>query len=174
MTKSEISDPQPCFDSPTPEATRRYGESLARAWRADGAANPGGLVVSLRGDLGAGKTVFVKGMARGLGLEEALVSSPTFVLANQYACPEEGLRLHHVDFYRLEGADELESMGFFDLMGPGALLAVEWGGKFAGELPVDRLELELEPEGDGRILRARAGGPNSARILEAWVSELAG
>jgi tRNA threonylcarbamoyladenosine biosynthesis protein TsaE len=137
------------------------------------APGPGGLVVSLRGDLGAGKTVFVKGLARGLGIDESWVSSPTFVLANQYVGREEGLSLHHVDFYRLESPDELESMGFFDLIGPRVLLAVEWGPKFAGELPSDRLELELQPDREGRVLQARAGGPEAARVLAAWSASLA-
>ena len=173
MEDSEILDQRPCFHSPEPEATRRYGEGLARVWREMNAPGPGGLVVSLRGDLGAGKTVFVKGLARGLGIDESLVSSPTFVLANQYASPGEGLSLHHVDFYRLESPDELESMGFFELIAPRAILAVEWGPKFPGELPSDRLELELEADGGSRLLRAEARGPEAARILAGWSASLA-
>jgi tRNA threonylcarbamoyladenosine biosynthesis protein TsaE len=129
-------------------------------------------VISLCGELGAGKTVFVKGLARGMGVDEELVSSPTFVLANQYLSPGNGLVLHHVDFYRLEAAGELESMGFFDMMGPGTLLVVEWGPKFLEEMPEDRLEVTIDVEPgrgpDERIFRARGTGPESRGVAEEW------
>jgi len=185
VSKEAMRDPRLCFDSPGPEATRKAGELLSRVWRA-GRGRPGeerrvagetGFVISLQGELGAGKTVFVKGLARGLGIDEGAVSSPTFVLANQYAAPRDGLSLNHVDFYRLESAEELESMGFFDLMGAGTLLAVEWGAKFSQELPADRLELILasapESAPEGRSFSARATGPISKRLLAAWEISLA-
>ena len=173
-------DHQLCLDSPDPSSTRALGASLALAWvrthpvrheTAGGGAAPG-MVVSLQGALGAGKTVFVKGLARGLGIHEESVSSPTFVLANQYPIPARGHTLHHVDFYRLESAAELETMGFFDLMAEGSLLVVEWGGKFAHELPDDRIELEIaanrEAGTDARRISAAGTGPAAKRLLEAW------
>jgi tRNA threonylcarbamoyladenosine biosynthesis protein TsaE len=130
-----------------------------------------GLQILLSGDLGAGKTVFVKGLAQGLGINSRDVSSPTFVLANQYTSPEPRF-LHHVDFYRLESFEELESMGFFDLGGNKTVLVVEWGDRFPEALNADRIELTLtrSPRGhpEERHLRARATGPISASQLRGW------
>ncbi len=164
--------------SPEPEQTRRAGECLSRAWSISGAeegrpgAPPRGRAVSLQGDLGAGKTVFVKGLARGIGIDEESVSSPTFVLANQYPRPASGWALHHVDFYRLEARAELETMGFYDLMGPGILLAVEWGSKFFEALPGDRVELTIEmgagDDPEDRLLWAAGTGPEARALLAAW------
>ena len=130
----------------------------------------------MKGDLGAGKTVFVKGLACGLGLDPAGVSSPTFVLANQYPCPS-GRALHHVDFYRLASFDELETMGFFDLGGSGAVLAVEWGDRFPDALSADRLEIRLSRPRAGvpeqRICQGDATGPVSLRQLRGWRTALA-
>jgi len=155
-----------CFRSRASEETRRAAAALARAWLAT--TEGAGLVVSLRGDLGAGKTVFVKGLAEGLGLDGDQVSSPTYVLANSYSAPD-GVALHHVDFYRLEEAAELEDMGFFDLMAPGALLAVEWGERFDHALPRERVEVVITPEGEAsRRIEVTAVGEGPATVLEAW------
>ena len=96
--------------------TERIGENLARAL-------PEGSVVALYGDLGAGKTAFVRGMARGLGIE-ARVSSPTFTIVNEYAGG--GRELLHFDMYRLGGAEELFDIGWDDYLARGAVCAVEW------------------------------------------------
>ncbi len=84
------------FDSPDPEHTFACGADLGRSIGRDG------LVIALVGPLGAGKTVFVKGLADGLGIDARLVSSPTFVIAQQYPIPVGPEALHHVDLYRLE------------------------------------------------------------------------
>ena len=96
--------------------TERIGENLARAL-------PEGSVVALYGDLGAGKTAFVRGMARGLGIE-ARVSSPTFTIVNEYSGG--GRELLHFDMYRLGGAEELFDIGWDDYLARGAVCAVEW------------------------------------------------
>ena len=96
--------------------TERIGENLARAL-------PDGSVVALYGDLGAGKTAFVRGMARALGIE-ARVSSPTFTIVNEYAGG--GRELLHFDMYRLGGAEELFDIGWDDYLARGAVCAVEW------------------------------------------------
>ena len=179
------SDHRLCLHSQGPERTRTLASCLARAWRAcrgsEGiSSTPPArecLVISLVGALGAGKTVFVKGLARGLEIAEEAVSSPTFVLANQYASPTLGVGLHHVDFYRLEAFEELETMGFFDLMARDCLLAVEWGARFSEALPHDRIEIliEMGPAGepDARIFRSHGTGPQSADLLRAWKDEMA-
>lgn len=154
------------FRSPSPERTRVVAGALARSWLdvADGA----GLVVGLNGGLGVGKTVFVKGLADGLGLDGETVASPTFVLANQYPVSP-GVALHHVDFYRIELAAELEGMGFFDLMTPGALLAVEWADRFEHALPRARIELSIRRISDvDRQVEARAIGELPCAVFDAW------
>ena len=83
---------------------------------------PGGTVVAMYGDLGAGKTAFVRGMARGMGLD-CRVSSPTFTIVNEYLGERE---LIHFDMYRLSDADELFDIGWEDYLSRGAVCAVEW------------------------------------------------
>jgi len=156
--------------SQNPEQTRAYAACLTRSWKQEqNASTP--LPILLAGELGAGKTVFVKGLAEGLGLEADTVSSPTFVLANQYTCPGP-LFLHHVDFYRLESFSELEEMGFFELGGESSVLVVEWGDRFVDALARDRLEVSLSRlthEGpDARQFEIQATGPVSAEQLNHW------
>ncbi len=140
----------------TRDAGRRLGEVLA----------PGD-VVALAGELGAGKTQFVKGMASGLGVDPAVVTSPTFVLCNGY---EGRLPLQHYDLYRLESVD-LESLGFFDHLRRGAA-AVEWAEK-AGPALGDRLEVAFEsPSPERRRLAFSASGPRGAALLSRFRANL--
>jgi tRNA threonylcarbamoyladenosine biosynthesis protein TsaE len=88
-----------------------------------GAAFSGGEVVLLSGELGTGKTAFVRGLARGLGADSDEVASPTFVLLTAYAGR---LVLHHADLYRLRGDGDEREIGLEDLPGRGGVLAVEW------------------------------------------------
>ena len=156
--------------SQSPDETRAFAASLARTWVHDQKASSP-LPILLVGELGAGKTVFVKGIAEGLGLEADAVSSPTFVLANQYACPE-SVFLHHVDFYRLESFAELEEMGFFELGGERSVLVVEWGDRFLDALARDRLEVRVfraeEVGPDARRFEIQATGPISGGQLQYW------
>jgi len=138
-----------------------------------------GLVIGLIGPLGAGKTVFAKGLASGLGIEPAAVSSPTFVIAQQYLIPEGAAPrphvLHHVDLYRLESEDELDAMGFADLFVSGAVVAVEWADRFSGVLGPARIEIELEGPSvgeaskGGRRADVTAFGEVAEAALEDWV-----
>jgi tRNA threonylcarbamoyladenosine biosynthesis protein TsaE len=174
-----------CFRSRAAEETRDFAHALATA--IDAALPGGGLVISLTGELGAGKTVFVRGLAEGLGIDPSLVSSPTFVIANQYRS-ESGRLLNHVDFYRLESAGELETMGFFDLVDPVAVVAVEWGERFVRDLPRDHLALRLVRERaaktsgseaieadfvDQRMIHATATGPSAQSVLDRWCADTA-
>lgn len=101
---------------------------------------PGGTVVAMYGDLGAGKTAFVRGMARGMGLD-CRVSSPTFTIVNEYLGERE---LIHFDMYRLSDADELFDIGWEDYLNRGAVCAVEWSENvqdaFFGDETVVRIE----------------------------------
>lgn len=128
--------------------TRAAGRQLAEALQPRA-------VLSLEGPLGAGKTCFVKGLAGGLGLDPAAVSSPTFTLVHEY----EGGRhpLIHMDLYRIEEDGELAGLGLDDyLAGPG-LVAIEWGGKFLSALPPETWRITFSIEGDARRIRAEVG-----------------
>ncbi len=105
---------------------------------------PGGTVVAMYGDLGAGKTAFVRGMARGMGLS-CRVSSPTFTIVNEYLGPRE---LIHFDMYRLSGADELFEIGWEDYLNRGAVCAVEWSEKVEDAFYGDEIRVTIEKLGD--------------------------
>jgi tRNA threonylcarbamoyladenosine biosynthesis protein TsaE len=104
------------------QQTEAIAEALARRL-------PPGAVLGLRGGLGAGKTAFVRGLARGMGLDDR-VTSPTYALCNDY-----GGRLYHFDWYRLSGADELDAAGWYDALDSGASVAVEWSERAPEAFP---------------------------------------
>ena len=110
--------------------------------------HPGDLVV-LTGDLGAGKTTFVKGLARALGVQET-VTSPTFTIVQEY---EGRVPLAHVDVYRLDRIQELHDFGFEELLDE-RVTVVEWGEAIAAVLPRDRIDvrIELGDDEDDRIV----------------------
>ena len=147
------------------EATKELGAGLAPFLAPDD-------VVALRGDLGAGKTQFVQGVARALGVTDAVVS-PTFNLVLEYRGGR--LPLFHFDWYRLEEASELEDIGYFDLIEGGGVSFIEWGERFPEELPAGYLEVSLTAGMDGtRTVAARAFGKRSRELLEQWVGAGAG
>jgi tRNA threonylcarbamoyl adenosine modification protein YjeE len=111
--------------------------------------------VLLKGPLGAGKTVFVRGLARALGLDEDRVHSPTFTLVTEYGRPA---RLAHVDLYRIESPAELDELGLDELAENGAIVAVEWGERLpAGAASrAWRVAIEVEDSGARVITIGRA------------------
>jgi tRNA threonylcarbamoyladenosine biosynthesis protein TsaE len=87
----------------------------------------GGEIIALRGTLGAGKTCFVRGLAAGLGIRPGVVSSPTYVLCHEYESREKPLRLAHLDLYRAAGPEELEGIGWDELLeSRDTVIAIEW------------------------------------------------
>lgn len=100
----------------------------------------GGDVIAYRGGLGAGKTTMTRGIALGMGLRDE-VSSPTFALVNEYLGK---LKLCHFDMYRIQGALDLESTGFFDYLSDDCVIAVEWSENIADELPEGYITVEIE------------------------------
>jgi tRNA threonylcarbamoyladenosine biosynthesis protein TsaE len=101
------------------------------------------LIVLLRGDLGAGKTTLVKGIAEGFGAARADdVTSPTFTLVHEYRGPD--VILYHVDLYRIDTQRELETLGLDDLLAPNCILLIEWGEKFPRLQREQNLEIALE------------------------------
>ena len=117
---------------------------------------PGGSVVAMYGDLGAGKTAFVRGMARGMGID-ARVSSPTFTIVNEYL----GERtLIHFDMYRLGSADELFDIGWEDYLARGAVCAVEWSENVEDAFFGDEVRLTIEKLSDtARKITIEEGTP---------------
>ena len=105
---------------------------------------PDGAVVAMYGDLGAGKTAFVRGMARGMGLD-CRVSSPTFTIVNEYLGQRE---LIHFDMYRLSDADELFDIGWEDYLNRGAVCAVEWSEKVQDAFFGDEITVRIEKLSD--------------------------
>ena len=100
----------------SPEETEALGEALGKVLKA-------GTVIAYKGDLGAGKTAFTRGLARGLGCKE-LVTSPTYTIVNEYLGGR--LPLFHFDMYRLESSDDLFDIGWEDYLERGGVCAVEW------------------------------------------------
>jgi tRNA threonylcarbamoyladenosine biosynthesis protein TsaE len=107
----------------------------------------GGEVVLLSGELGAGKTAFVRGLVRGLGGVEEDVASPTFVLLTSYPAR---LTVHHADLYRLRGDGDEGELGLEELPGPNGVLAVEWAERLAETLWPQVVRVSLEHAGDDR------------------------
>jgi len=124
--------------------TRSEAETAAVA-EAMGAAFRGGEVVLVSGELGAGKTAFVRGLARGLGADPEEVASPTFVLLTAY---RGRLVLHHADLYRLRGDGDEREIGLEELPGPGGVLAVEWAERLREAPWPAPLRVRLDHAGD--------------------------
>lgn len=115
---------------------------------------PDGAVVAFYGELGSGKTAFVRGMARGMGID-TLVNSPTFTIVNEY----EGARpLFHFDMYRLGSADELFDIGWDDYLARGGVCAVEWSENVAEAFDGSEIVVRFEKTGgDGRRITIEGG-----------------
>jgi len=122
-----------------------------------------GTVVSLSGDLGAGKTRFVRGMAQGMGITDP-VTSPTFNIHVAHRGP---VTLNHFDLYRLDDESQLEDIDLWGVLESGGVSAIEWGDRFSGVLPDDRLDVSIEFDDDSRLVTIRATGPTSMRVLDA-------
>ena len=117
-----------------PKETRAIGRQLSLAL-------PENSVIGLSGDLGAGKTEFVKGIAEGLGATDP-VTSPTFTLVHEYRSGR--LPLFHMDFYRLETEKELDEIGFDDYLREPGICAIEWADRFPDRIPRDAIRVEIE------------------------------
>ena len=131
----------------SPAETEAFAESLAGELRS-------GDVLAFEGGMGAGKTAFVRGLARGLR-STGEVSSPTFALVHEYGgCPP----LIHFDMYRINSFDDLYSTGFFDYLDEGGVLAVEWSENIAAALPENAVTIRIEPLGEQDRRITVAGG----------------
>ena len=122
------------YISNSPCDTKKIARELA-------AQVKGGEVVAFYGDLGLGKTCFVKGLAEGLGYTGD-VSSPTFAIINEYLGGR--LNLYHFDMYRVTGWDDLYSTGYFEYMEAGGVLAIEWSENIENALPEDVIKVTIK------------------------------
>ena len=147
------------------EETRRVGEIIGRD------LVPGDLL-ALTGDLGAGKTCLVQGIARGLAVpEESYVRSPTFVLLNIY---EGRYPVYHMDLYRIQDPGELEDLGYRDYFYGEGVTVIEWAEKARHLLPPDPLRIHLDLRGEmlrGIALDAR-GGDRYRERWPGWIASL--
>ena len=111
-----------------------------------------GTVIAYFGPMGMGKTAFTHGLASGMGIDEKLVSSPTFALVHEYKA--ENIKLYHFDMYRISTWDDLDSTGFFDYVDAGETLAVEWSENIENALPENAVKVIFtcgEKESDRNI-----------------------
>lgn len=156
--------------------TERLGVAIGRTLQ-------GGDTVALEGSLGAGKTRLVRGIAGGLGLEPDVVSSPTFVLIQEYGPTPDGLTLAHADAYRLGGTDDLDAIGWDELAGVSDVVTiVEWASRITDAMPIGTVWIDLETDvdpdaiadGPGTVRRITARGPSDdATPTEAIVRVMA-
>jgi tRNA threonylcarbamoyladenosine biosynthesis protein TsaE len=155
------------------EETLRLGQRLGQA----AAHAPGTVCIALDGPLGAGKTHLTRGIAQGAGvLDLSLVCSPTFVLLNIYDADEHagGRRVYHFDAYRINSPEELEALGFEEILGSNggggeegtrAIVVVEWASRVADLLPADTLWITIEHgDDDHRLLDVKPGGELSKKL----------
>lgn len=135
------------FLTNSPEQTEALGEALGRRL-------PPGSVVAYRGDLGAGKTAFTRGLARGLGCTD-LVTSPTYTIVNEYLSGR--MPLFHFDMYRLKSAEDLWDIGWEDYLDRGGVCAVEWSENVQSAME-DAITVSIEKLGqDARLLTIEGG-----------------
>jgi tRNA threonylcarbamoyladenosine biosynthesis protein TsaE len=142
------------FISHSPADTEAFGEALGRAAQR-------GLVITLRGDLGAGKTQLVRGLARGLGVT-ARVHSPTFTLVNEYGGGR--LRLFHLDLYRLEAPEQIRAAGLEEFLQPDGVAVIEWAERLPGAGSVTwamgkviNVDIEVLSENERRVVYEDCG-----------------
>jgi tRNA threonylcarbamoyladenosine biosynthesis protein TsaE len=134
------------FETHSAEETTQFGRELAQELRP-------GSVVLLRGDLGAGKTTLVKGIAEGFQAASAQdVTSPTFTLIHEYRGPQ--VTLYHIDLYRIDTQRELDTLALDDLIGPESILLIEWGEKFERFVKERQVEIAIQHQGgDSRTVQ---------------------
>ena len=143
--------------SHTPRQTEEIGSLL-------GSMLAKGDIIALCGELGTGKTTLVRGMARGIGLEEGEVASPSFTLVNEYEGP---LRLFHIDLYRLADEKELIAIDYEEYLTADGVVVIEWADRLPQAIPADSLWITLRYLGtERREIVLRAEGDHYKMMIE--------
>jgi tRNA threonylcarbamoyladenosine biosynthesis protein TsaE len=143
--------------------TETLGEHVGRLLEA-------GDIVCLYGELGSGKTVLTKGLARGLGVTpERAVRSPSFVLMQRY---QGRVPVYHADLYRLEGPTDIEDIGLREFLGGDGVAVIEWADKLEASLPMERLEIALAHQTEEtRLITITPRGARYRQLLERWQTQ---
>ncbi|MBI5043070.1 MAG: tRNA (adenosine(37)-N6)-threonylcarbamoyltransferase complex ATPase subunit type 1 TsaE [Nitrospirae bacterium] len=140
-----------------PDETKKLGERLGRLLKE-------GDIICLHGELGAGKTSFTQGIAKGMDVAKAFITSPTFVIVNEY---KGRLALYHIDLYRLNNIAEIEDIGLSEYLKGEAVTVIEWAEKAEGLLSEERLSVYLENSGgDKRSFTFKATGKRYEEIVQ--------
>jgi tRNA threonylcarbamoyladenosine biosynthesis protein TsaE len=148
---------------PDPDATARAGAALAPGLR-------GGMILTLSGELGAGKTTLVRGVLRGLGWTGP-VKSPSYMLVEHYSFSS--LYFYHFDFYRFDDPDEWDSTGFAEYFRPDSIAVIEWPERVAARLPRVDVDARLELAEQGRALELRAATAAGEACLARFATLMA-
>jgi tRNA threonylcarbamoyladenosine biosynthesis protein TsaE len=123
------------YRSPSPDKSRALGQALGRLLE-------GPAVIAFHGELGAGKTTFIQGLARGIGVaDHYYVTSPSYTLINTYPGR---IPFHHIDLYRIGDIDELDEIGFHDIIHGEGLVAIEWADRWPEILPAKHINIAIE------------------------------
>lgn len=132
------------------EETKKFGFNLAAALKKEPASNKA-LIIALEGNLGSGKTTFIQGLAKGLGIKENVLS-PTFLILKQFPIALKNFRnLYHIDAYRLKNPQELLELGFKDLIkNPKNIIVIEWADKVKKILPRGIIKIKFENLGKNK------------------------
>ena len=125
------------------EKTTEIAQNFAKNLKA-------GDVVALYGDLGAGKTVFAKGIAQGLGIKKRVIS-PTFTIVRSYKLGS-GIEFHHLDLYRGEKEEDFKNVGLSEIFSPNSIVVIEWADRLKRILPKKRVDIEIIYEGENERL----------------------
>jgi len=150
--------------SDSPQETEGFGASLGQLLR-------GGELICLEGELGSGKTTFIQGLGRGLGVDRP-ITSPTFTLVNEYR--GKNLTFYHVDLYRVGSGQEIIASGLDDFFFGDGVCAIEWAEKAKGLVPPERLWITLKHEGQSRrLISMEAIGPGYEALLSSLEGEVA-
>ena len=131
------------YQSNSEQETKLIAEKLAKETKSH--------IFALFGELGAGKTIFVQGFAKGVGIKDKIIS-PTFVLIRQHKIPGTTKVLYHIDLYRLENTTNLKELGLEEIWSnPGNYVLIEWAEKIK-ELPKNAIKISIQKQGDNRLI----------------------